>query len=156
MLQLNKLISFTKKRKRVGRGGSRGGTSGRGHKGQLARSGSSGELKPFFEGGQMPLSRRLPRRGFFNRFKLNWKTVSLRDLEAKFDSSEDVSIDLLRKKGLVKGKKKLLIKILGNGQLTKSLTVHAHAFSKSAISAIENVGGKAEFIKENGRGNTAT
>ena len=70
MLQLHELESLTKKRKRVGRGGSRGGTSGRGHKGQRSRSGVGGELKPFFEGGQMPLSRRLPRRGFTNaRFK---------------------------------------------------------------------------------------
>ncbi len=156
MFQLNNLTSLTKKRKRIGRGGSRGGTSGRGHKGQRARSGGVSQLKGFFEGGQMPLSRRLPRRGFTNPFKVEWKIININDLDAKFSDNEVVSPDSLREKGFFKGKKKSVIKILGNGQITRPLTVQAHAFTKSAVIAIEKSGGNIEIIKESERGNPAT
>lgn len=149
MLRLNELDRLKKKRKRVGRGGSRGGTSGKGHKGQKARTGSGPEIKPFFEGGQMPLSRRIPRRGFTNIFKKEIITFNLRDLEAKFESGEQVTRDTLREKGLLKGKKEAaLIKILGNGELTKKLVVKANAFSKTALQAIEKAKGKAELMQE--------
>lgn len=148
MLQLHNLPSLTKKRKRVGRGGGRGGTSGRGHKGQRARSGGRSELKPFFEGGQMPLTRRLPRRGFTNRFKKIYIIVGLRDLERCFDDGQTVDMGALRGKGLVKGKKDPLVKVLTSGTLTKKLTVHADAFSKSAIKLIEKAGGAVVHGKQ--------
>jgi large subunit ribosomal protein L15 len=147
MLQLHNLDPLKKKRKRVGRGGSRGGTSGRGHKGQKARSGSGKELKPFFEGGQMPLSRRLPRRGFTNIFKKEYSIVGLRDLERCFNDGDTVDTGAMREKGLIKGKKDPLVKILVKGALTKKLTVHADAFSKSATEMIEKAGGVAQQRK---------
>ena len=143
MLQLHNLEPLKKKRKRVGRGGSRGGTSGRGHKGQKSRSGSN-KLKPFFEGGQMPLSRRLPRRGFTNIFKKEYIIIGLRDLERCFKDGDNVDVSAMRVKGLVKGKKGSLVKILVKGELTKKLTVHADKFSKSAAEMIEKVGGVAQ------------
>ncbi len=149
MLQLDKIESLCKKRKRRGRGGDRGGTSGRGHKGQKARTSGKSDAKAWFEGGQMSLSRRLPRRGFNNVFKKDFAIVNLRDLENNFSSGDLVSKELLFEKGLVKGNKKnVLIKILGKGALTKKLNVSAQAFSESAIKAIEGCGGKAELIKE--------
>jgi len=148
MFRLDKLESVSKKRKRIGRGGDRGGTSGKGHKGQKSRSGASYELKGWFEGGQMPLTRRLPRRGFTNRFKKDVKVVSLKDLEKNFFAGEQVNRETLREKGLIKGKGKFFVKVLANGRLTKGLTVQVDAFSKSAIQAIQKVGGKAELIKE--------
>ena len=144
MLQLHNLESLKKKRKRVGRGGSRGGTAGRGHKGQRARSGGPSELKPFFEGGQMPLSRRLPRRGFTNIFKKEYVLIGLKDLELRFDVGAVVTKAALREKGLIQGRKEPLVKILSNGTLTKQLTVHADAFSKSAIEAITKAGGTVQ------------
>ena len=148
MLQLNELQSTCKKRKRVGRGGDCGGTSGRGHKGQKARTGSTPEIKPCFEGGQMPLSRRLGKRGFNNRFKKDVKEINLKTLDTHFSDEEKVDINSLRQKGLVKGKGKFLVKILGKGVLNKKLNICADAFSKSAIEAIEKNGGKAELVKE--------
>lgn len=142
MLQLHELKSLKKKRKRVGRGGSRGGTSGRGHKGQRARSGSRSELKPFFEGGQMPLSRRLPCRGFTNIFKKEYCLIGLKDLEARFDADAVVDKKALREKGLIKSRKTPLVKILSNGTLSKKLTVHADACSRSALEAITKAGGQ--------------
>ena len=142
MLQLHNLEPLAKKRKRVGRGGGRGGTSGRGHKGQRARTGGRSELKPFFEGGQMSLTRRLPRRGFTNSFKKAYEIIGLRDLERCFDDGQMVDMSALREKGLVKGKKDSLVKVLATGKLTKKLTVHADAFSKSAIELIKKVGGE--------------
>lgn len=147
MLQLNNLESTSKKRKRIGRGGDRGGTSCRGHKGQKARSGVSGELKPFFEGGQMSLTRRLPKRGFINSFKKEVLIINLKDLELKFNNDEIVNKKTLLEKNLIKGKRKFLIKILGNGQLNKKLTVKADLFSKSAVEAIQNAGGKVEVTQ---------
>lgn len=146
MFQLNKLESTSKKRKRVGRGGDCGGTSGRGHKGQGSRSGGVA-MKTWFEGGQMPLSRRLPKRGFNNIFRKECLIINLKDLEIKFSAGDVVNKETLSKQGLVKGHKKFLIKILGNGELTKNLTVHADLFSKSAKEAIEKAGGKAELVQ---------
>lgn len=142
MLQLNELARLKKDRKRVGRGGERGGTSGKGHKGQKARTGSSSELRPFFEGGQMPLSRRLPARGFTNAFAKKVKIVNLKDLQAKFSENELVSKQTLIEKNVIKGKDKCLIKILGNGELSKPLNVQVDFISKSALKAIEDAGGK--------------
>lgn len=147
MLQLHNLQKLKKARKRVGRGGDRGGTSGKGHKGQLARTGGRANVRPFFEGGQMPLSRRLPRRGFTNVFKKQFVLISLSDLEAKFNDGDVVNMDQFVEKGFIKnkeGKAPQLVKVLCNGTLSKKLTVHAHAFSKSAIEAINKAGGTAE------------
>ena len=156
MLQLHELESLKKKRKRVGRGGSRGGTSGRGHKGQKSRSGVGGELKPFFEGGQMSLTRRLPRRGFTNaRFKKEYALIGLKDLERCFKSEEIVDKESLREKGLISGRKKILIKILSNGTLSKKLTINAHAWSKTAQDAIQKVGGEIKQIEEFSSGSVA-
>lgn len=148
MLQLHELERLKKDRKRIGRGGSRGGTSGKGHKGQRARTGGRSELKPFFEGGQMPLSRRLPRRGFTNIFKKEFVIIGLKELDNNFDAGQVVTKEALRKKGLIKGKKELPLKVLCNGSLSKGLTVQAEAFSKSAVAAIEKAGGAVEQRKE--------
>lgn len=152
MLQLNNLTTIAKKRKRVGRGGSRGGTSGKGHKGQRARSGGKREIRPFFEGGQMPLSRRLPRRGFTNVFKKEYTLITLQQLEDNFKNGEDVNVSVLREKRLVKGKNHAFIKLLGTGTLTKKLNVVVDAWSKSAQQAIENVNGTIQVTKEIGGG----
>jgi large subunit ribosomal protein L15 len=148
MLQLDKMGSLCKKRKRRGRGGDRGGTSGRGHKGQKARTGGKSDAKPWFEGGQMSLSRRLPRRGFTNVFKKQFDIINLSDLEKNFSAGDQVTAETLREKRLIKGQGKSLVKILGQGKLTKKLDVVVSAYSASAISAIEGCGGKAELIKE--------
>lgn len=142
MFKLNELTPVTKKRKRVGRGGSRGGTSGKGHKGQKARSG--GKVDAGFEGGQMPLYRRLPKRGFKNvRFQDDIEIINL-DAINKLSESE-ISKELLLSKGLIKPRKKkpFLLKVLGNGSLEKPVTVVADLFSESARTAIEKAGGKA-------------
>ena len=135
----------TASRKRVGRGAGRGlgKTSGKGHKGQNARSG--GGVRPGFEGGQLPLFRRLPKRGFSNyEFKTRYATVNVEDLEV-FEENTVVTIDLLKEKGLIK-KELDGLKILGNGNLTKKLTVRADKFTNSAKAKIENIGGKTEVI----------
>jgi large subunit ribosomal protein L15 len=119
-----------------------GKTAGRGHKGQKARSGSG--VKPGFEGGQMPLVRRLPKRGFTNIFAKVYSLVNLKDLN-EFEDGTVVTPELLQEKGLVK-KASDNIKVLGDGELTKKLTVQAHKFSKSAQEKIEALGGKAEVI----------
>jgi len=148
MLQLHNLKTLKKKNKRIGRGGSRGGTSGRGHKGQRARSGGKSNIKASFEGGQMPLSRRLPRRGFTNIFKKMFYIVSLVDLEKHFNAGEKVTKEVLREKGVVAGRKDLPIKILCNGKITKNLTVVLDACSGSAAKAIKDAGGSFEMINE--------
>lgn len=129
-------------RKGRGTGSGLGKTAGRGHKGQNARSG--GGTRPGFEGGQMPLMRRLPKRGFTNIFATVYSVVNLRDLEV-FEEDTIVTPKLLMRAGIVR-KANDGIKILGNGQLTKKLTVQAHKFSKSAQEKIEALGGKAEVI----------
>lgn len=148
MLQLNKLEGLTKKRKRIGRGGDRGGQSGRGHKGQKARTGAGPEIKPCFEGGQMPLSRRVPRRGFTNALRKETQVIDLKALEAHFVSGDIVDRETLRSKGLVQGKGDFLVKVLNNGTLTKQLTIRVDGISASARSVIEGAGGKVCLTKE--------
>ena len=141
-------------RKRIGRGiGSGSGkTSGRGHKGQGSRSGAS--RKPGFEGGQMPLYRRVPKRGFTNaRFRTEYTIINVRDLEA-FDSGSVVDLDAILAKGLTSLETKLL-KVLGMGELTKKLTVKAQKFSKSAVEKIVAAGGEAVVLGERGSADSA-
>jgi large subunit ribosomal protein L15 len=127
----------------MGVGSGTGKTAGKGHKGQKARAGRS--VAPYFEGGQMPLSRRIPKRGFSNfRFARNFETVNVKDLERKFGAGMTITVEELKAHGLVSGKSP--VKILGDGELTKSFTVIAHAFSASAASKIEATGGKREVI----------
>ena len=130
-------------KKRVGRGmgSGMGKTSTRGHKGQGSRSGSS--LMRGFEGGQMPLHRRLPKRGFTNIFKTEYEVVNL-DRLATLDATE-ITPEVLRKAGIVTSKN-TLVKVLGQGELSKALTVHAHKFSKSAQEKIEKAGGKITVL----------
>ena len=135
-----------KARKRVGRGigSGTGKTSGKGHKGQNARSG--GGVRPGFEGGQMPLFRRLPKRGFTNVFKKEYALVNISVLE-NFEDGTEVTPEILINSGLIKkAKAKDGVRILGDGELTKNLTVKAHHFSKAAAEKIEAAGGKAEVI----------
>jgi large subunit ribosomal protein L15 len=132
------------KRLGMGIGTGNGKTSGKGHKGQKARAGRSVSLH--FEGGQMPLSRRIPKRGFSNfRHALNYQTVNVKDLENCFEAGVTISFEELRARRLVANSTKP-IKILGDGELTKSFTVKAQAFSESAKKKIESAGGKAEVI----------
>ncbi|MDV2686675.1 50S ribosomal protein L15 [Alkalihalophilus lindianensis] len=133
-----------KVRNRVGRGigSGNGKTSGRGHKGQNARSG--GGVRPGFEGGQNPLYRRLPKRGFTNPTRKEFTVINLETLN-RFDAGTEVTPELLIESGTVKNVK-IGIKILGNGKLEKNLTVKAHKFSASAVEAIEAAGGKTEVI----------
>ena len=138
-------IQKRKKRKRVGRGpgSGHGKTCGRGSKGQRSRSGFS--LHPTFEGGQMPLVRRVPKRGFNNRWALSVAVVNVADLEERFESGEEVNPETLKAKNLVGGRFDLL-KVLGDGQLTKKLAVSAHRFSRSAREKIEAAGGQAVVL----------
>ena len=143
---LSPAAGATTSRKRLGRGigSGLGKTSGKGHKGQWARSG--GGVRPGFEGGQMPLIRRIPKRGFNNHFRKDYSIVNLSILE-NFENGATVDIKELNDKGLIKlVKDSVGLKVLGNGTLTKSLTVKASAFSASAKEAIEKAGGKAEQI----------
>ncbi len=134
--------THAKKRLGKGQGSGHGKTSGKGHKGQLSRSG--GKSRPWFEGGQMPLQRRLPKRGFTNIFGKEYTIVNLDKLNG-FEDGAIVTPKLLKSVGIIK-KWKDGVKILGNGELEKSLTVKAHRFSKSALSKIQDAGGKAEEI----------
>ena len=131
-----------KKRKRVGRGpgSGLGKTAGRGHKGSGARSG--GSIPPGYEGGQMPLSRRLPKRGFHNPFRQEYAVINLGSLE-RFEDGTVVDLDTFRQSGLVRGRNKK-VKILAKGELTKALTVKAQAFSAQAREKITALGGTAE------------
>ncbi len=156
MLQLNNLEKLVSKRKRVGRGGKWGTSCGRGKGGQKSRTGSNSDIKPPFEGGQMPLTRRLPQRGFTNVFKKEFTVVNLEDLELRFDDGATVDSNTLREKGLLKGKRSCAVKILGVGALSKKLIVNADAFSKPAREAIEKIGGKAQLIQEMNRGGVAS
>ncbi len=132
-------------RKRVGRGpgSGTGKTAGRGHKGQKSRSGFSRRYG--FEGGQMPLVRRIPKRGFTNIFRVEFQVVNLRDLERVFSDGDTVSPEALVEKGLARGGKRL-IKVLADGDLTKKLIVQAHKFSGSARAGIEKAGGSCEVV----------
>lgn len=133
-----------KERRRLGRGigSGLGKTSGKGTKGQNARSG--GGVKPGFEGGQMPLQRRLPKRGFTNKFKKEYALVNVEDLN-RFAAGTEVTPELLLETRLVRQPKDG-IKVLGNGELTVALTVKAHRFSQAAAEKIAAAGGKAEVI----------
>jgi large subunit ribosomal protein L15 len=134
----------TRRRKRVGRGtgSGHGKTSGRGEKGQKARSGA--HIHPWFEGGQLPLHRRVPKRGFTNRFKKVYATVNLKDLE-RFEPGTQVTPGLLQERRLVKDLKAGL-KVLADGVLSKPLSVAAHKFSKRSIEKILASGGTVEVI----------
>ena len=143
--ELEKNIGATHAKKRGGHGpgSGLGKTSGRGQKGQKARSG--GSINPVFEGGQLPLYRRLPKRGFSNYpFKKEYAVINLSDLNV-FEDGTVVTPALLKERGIVK-KQLSGIKVLGEGQLEKKLTVQAHKFSKSAIDKINESGSKAEVI----------
>jgi large subunit ribosomal protein L15 len=131
-------------RKRLGRGpgSGLGKTSGRGHKGRGARSG--GNTHPRFEGGQMPLQRRLPKRGFHNPFRQEMAVINLAKLDAAFESGAVVDVAALVAKGLVRAKRP--VKVLGQGTLSKALTIKAHAFSESAKERIAAAGGSAEVV----------
>lgn len=133
---------FTRKRVGRGIGSGTGKTSGKGHKGQNARSG--GGVRPGFEGGQMPIYRRLPKRGFTNIFAKQYVTINVSDLE-RFENGTEVTAELLKETGVVS---KTLdgIKVLGRGELTKNLTVKVAKFTTSAAEKIEKAGGKAEVI----------
>lgn len=134
-----------KARKRVGRGqgSGTGKTAGRGHKGQRSRSGDHPRLG--FEGGQMPLYRRIPKRGFTNaRFKKHYTLVNVQDLDA-FEAGTEVTLESVLKAGLSR-KTGDMLKVLGNGEISKSLTVKAHKFSATAQSKIEAAGGTAEIL----------
>ena len=133
------------KKKRVGRGpgSGLGKTAGRGEKGQKSRSGYSRKIG--FEGGQMPLHRRLPKRGFTNIFKKKWLEVSLAALDKHFNADEEITPELLHNRGIIK-KAKHDVVVLGNGEISKPLRVSAHRFTKSAREKIEKAGGAAVEI----------
>ena len=136
----------THKKKRVGRGpgSGLGKTSGKGHKGQKSRSGYSSKIG--FEGGQMPLQRRLPKRGFTNIFKKQWLEIGLAKLEENFNAGDEITPEILHERGLIKKAKHDLV-ILGSGEVSKALKISAHRFTKSAREKIENAGGSITEIK---------
>ena len=131
--------------KRLGRGigSGLGKTSGKGHKGQWARSG--GGVRPGFEGGQMPLIRRIPKRGFTNIFAKEYSIINVKDLE-RFEDGTVVNAELLLETGILSKVESYGVKVLGDGTLTKKLTVQANKFTKSAAEIIEKAGGKAEVL----------
>ena len=143
--ELSPAVGSTKERKRIGRGAGsgQGKTAGKGHKGQKARAGRG--IRPGFEGGQMPLQRRLPKRGFNNIFRKEIAIVNVADIDAAVDNGAVVTIDALIEKGLVK-KELDGVKVLGHGEMSKSLTVQVNAYSASAKEKIEEAGGRAEEV----------
>ena len=144
LCELSPAVGSTKAPKRVGRGhgSGTGKTAGKGHKGQNARSG--GGVRPGFEGGQMPLYRRLPKRGFHNKFANNFVEVNVKDLE-RFDANAEITAEVLKEAGVIS---KICdgIVILGNGEITKPLTIKAKKFTKSAEEKIVAAGGKVQVI----------
>jgi large subunit ribosomal protein L15 len=140
------LVQLVKKRKVVGRGGKKGKSSGRGRGGQLSRTGGRSKVGLFFEGGQMPLSRRLPRRGFTSRQKQVFEVVNLDDLEERFESGAAVGLFELRAVGLLRGSRVSKIKVLANGELSKPLHLTVNAISESARLAIEKAGGSVSLL----------
>lgn len=134
-----------KRRKRVGRGSGSGSgkTAGRGANGQRSRSGS--KRRAWFEGGQMPIQRRLPKRGFTNIFRKEYQVINLKDLNRLEEGVEKLNPDVLYNQGFV-AKKRMPIKILGDGEWSRAIEIRAHAFSKSAVEKIEAAGGKAILI----------
>ncbi|MGN0688556.1 MAG: 50S ribosomal protein L15 [Oscillospiraceae bacterium] len=143
--ELQPAAGSVKEVKRIGRGhgSGNGKTAGKGHKGQKARSG--GSIRPGFEGGQMPLQRRMPKRGFNNIFAKEYVTVNVSSLEERFEAGAVVDAESMLACGLISNAKDG-VKILGNGELTKSLTVKAVKFTAAAQEKIEKAGGKAEVI----------
>ena len=137
----------THKKKRIGRGpgSGLGKTAGKGHKGQKSRSGYSSKIG--FEGGQMPLQRRLPKRGFTNIFKTKWIEISLSKIEENFAAGESITPEILHERGLIKKAKHDLV-ILGTGEMTKALNISAHRFTKTAKEKIEKAGGSAIQISK--------
>jgi large subunit ribosomal protein L15 len=142
---VHKGIQKNKSKKRIGRGpgSGHGKTSTRGSKGQGSRSGYS--LSGIFEGGQMPLVRRIPKRGFTNSFAQSVAVINVGDLDEKFQNGEEVTIETLKAKSLAKGTYDLL-KVLGDGEMTKSLKITAHRFSRTALEKIEKAGGTAVVL----------
>lgn len=143
--EVHRGVTKNRRRKRLGRGPASGSgkTSGRGVKGARSRSGYS--RKPVFQGGAMPLVRRVPKRGFTNKFALTVAEVNVEDLENLFDAGAEVTPDTLKEKGKVKGRYDVL-KVLGGGELTKKLKVSAHRFSKSAEEKIQKAGGEVVVL----------
>ncbi|KAB3535491.1 50S ribosomal protein L15 [Alkaliphilus pronyensis] len=143
--ELKPAAGAVKKKKRKGRGtgSGLGKTAGRGANGQNARSG--GGVRPGFEGGQMPLIRRIPKRGFTNIFKKQYNILNVEDLNV-FENGTEVTVEFLKANGNIKKIEKDGLKILGDGNLEKNLTVKAQKFTKAAIEKIEAAGGKAEVI----------
>lgn len=143
--ELSPAVGARTKSRRLGRGigSGLGKTSGKGHKGQWARSG--GGVRPGFEGGQMPLSRRLPKTGFDNRWKKVYSVVNLKDLE-KFEDGTVVTAELLLSAGVLSKIEPYGLKVLGSGEVTKKLTVQAKKFSKSAEEKLVKAGGKVEVL----------
>ena len=147
-MNLNELVpapgSRTKPyRKGRGIGSGNGKTAGKGHKGQNARSG--GGVRPGFEGGQMPLYRRLPKRGFKNVLAVKYSEINVSTLD-KFEDGAEITPELLQESGLIK-KLNDGVSVMGNGEITKKVTVHAHRFTKTAKEKIEKAGGKAIIIE---------
>ncbi len=142
--QLKPAPGAVKKHKRIGRGpgSGHGKTAGKGHKGKLSRSG--GNVPPGYEGGQMPLTRRLPKRGFRNLFRVEYSVVNLGRLQS-FPAGATVDLNAFRTAGMVKGRRGR-VKVLAEGELTKPLVVKAHAFSQRAKEKIVALGGSAEVI----------
>ena len=143
--QLSPAEGSKRNRKRLGcgPGSGLGKTSGRGHKGQKSRSGSS--IPAWFEGGQMPLQRRLPKRGFTNIFRVERQIVNVRDLE-KFDANAEINAEALLDKGIIKNLKRP-VKLLGEGELNKPLKVIVHACSKKAKEIVEKAGGEVQIVE---------
>lgn len=141
---LKKAPGSTHSDKRIGRGqgSGQGGTAGRGHKGQRSRAGAS--TRAWFEGGQMPIQRRLPKFGFYQHGKIRYQLVNVEDLE-RFDADTEVTPELLHGSGLIK-KVDDPVKLLGNGELTKKLTINVHATSKSAQEKVEKAGGAVTLL----------
>jgi large subunit ribosomal protein L15 len=147
-MRLHELYAFPeeyKNRKRIGRGSGSGWgkTSGKGHKGQNARSG--GGVRPGFEGGQMPLARRLPKRGFKNPFRVEYETVNVGSLIALFEGKDEISLADMYDRGVVKSG--AAVKVLGSGEVGKAVTIEAHRFSASAAEKIAKAGGTAKAIE---------
>ena len=144
LCELSPAVGSTKAPKRVGRGhgSGTGKTAGKGHKGQNARSG--GGVRPGFEGGQMPLYIRLPKRGFYNKFANNFVEVNVKDLE-RFDANTEITAEVLKEAGVIS---KICdgVVVLGNGEITKPLTIKAKKFTKSAEEKIVAAGGKVQVI----------
>ncbi len=144
--ELKPAFGATHRKKRVGRGigSGHGKTSTRGHKGQKSRRGY-GELPAFFEGGQTPFIMRIPKRGFKNPNKKEYEIVNIKTLEERFEANAEVTPEILKEKGIIHCTD--AVKILGEGELSKPLTVKAHKFSKSAEEKIKNAGGTVEILQ---------